>query len=131
MHFLIVILYFLLALFGWDGWGAHTIATHAFDHGTEVLYSETSITPVLARFSCIASATGACHYRLFSAHCAQSVRPASTPTCQQAPFHKLIVATGKRAELVGLPANFTFCVKQNASPPDVPCGPELHAGLAP
>lgn len=130
MHYLIAAIYFLFALFGWDGWGAHTIATHAFDHGTEVLYSETSITPVLAHFSCVASATGKCHYRLFSAHCDQPVRPASTPACQRMSFRELVVATGKRAELTGLPAHFTFCVNQDAPLPDVPCKPEQRAGLA-
>ncbi|MEP7186550.1 MAG: hypothetical protein ABI767_12010 [Rhodanobacter sp.] len=130
MHYLIAAIYFLFALFGWDGWGAQTIATHAFDHGTEVLYSEASVTPVLARFSCVSSATGECHYRFFSAHCDQPMHTASVPACQRKPYHELVVATGNRTELARLPANFTFCVNQDALPPDVPCRPELRAGLA-
>ncbi len=129
MHYLIAGIYFLFALLGWDGWGAHTIATQAFEHGTEVLYSETSITPVLARFSCVGSATGRCHYRLFSEHCHQPVRPASVPVCDRTPLREIVLSIGKSAELLGLPAGFSFCVTQQGSQ-DAACKSEPRAGTA-
>lgn len=130
MHYLIAAIYFLFALLGWDGLGARTIATHAFDHGTEVLYSEASITPVFARFSCVESATGHCHYRLFSARCDQPVRSVSAPACNRVRLRDLVVASGKSAELAGLPAGFSFCVNQQVLSSDSPCKPELRAAFA-
>ncbi len=128
MHYLIAAIYFLFALLGWDGWGAQTIATHAFDRGTEVLYSEASITPVLARFVCIDSASGRCHYRLFRAECAHPAPNASRSACMPDAAREFVLSRGDSTRLAGMPDAFDFCVSQDVLPPNESCKPRLHAG---
>lgn len=130
MHYLIAAIYFLFSLAGYDGLGTHTVVTRTIAQGVDVLDSEASITPLLARFSCVDSASGSCHYRLFSVHCDNAVHPASGPVCQRESLRELVVAAGQQGELSGLPAGFSFCVDQAALPLHAPCKWEQHSGLA-
>ena len=127
MHYLIAAIYFLFALLGWDGFGAHTIATHTFEHGTEVLYSEARITPVLASFACIDSASGRCHYRLFPSECTHRKPGALSVTCAALAAREFEVASGESTALTGMPDAFQFCVSQHDLPPNESCSPRLHA----
>lgn len=128
MHYLIAAIYFLFALLGWDGFGAHTIATHAFEHGTQVLYSEASITPVLARFVCVDSASGRCYYRLFRAECALPVPNAPPSACVPEAVREFALTRGDSTRLTGMPDAFDFCVSQHVLPPNESCKPRLRAG---
>jgi hypothetical protein len=130
MHYLIAAIYFLLALLGWDGFGVRTIATHAFEHGTEVLYSEASITPVLARFVCVDSVSGGCHYRLLAAECSHPTPTASRSSCVLQAAREFVLARGDSVQLRGMPDDFNFCVSPHAWPLNTPCTPRVHAGLA-
>jgi hypothetical protein len=130
MHYLIAAIYFMFALLGWDGFGARTIATHAFEHGTEVLYSEVSITPVLARFDCVGSASGRCHYRLFPAQCAHPAPAALPSACLPKAVREFVLARGDSTRLTGMPDDFNFCVSSHALPLNTPCKLRVHAGLA-
>lgn len=130
MHVLVAAIYILLSLIGCDGLGARSIVTHTTAQGMDVLYSEASINPLRARFSCIGSATGNCHYRLFAAHCDQAIPAISGAGCERRVLRELTVATGDSAELVGLPAGFSFCVRQEALAPAAPCKLQPQAGLA-
>lgn len=129
MHFLITAFYLLFALAGFDGWAARTIATHVSDRGTDVLYSETSITPILARFSCVDSATGRCHYRLFPSECAHQTQPGMLPGCTAGLAHEFVLVRGDSRQLSGLGDDFDFCVSAEALPSDAPCKPQQR-GIA-
>jgi hypothetical protein len=103
MHNLIAAIYFLLALFGYDG-GGTTVITRSSIDGADVIYSRTRTMVGIARFECIASASGECHYTLFRRQCASA-----TGVCSSQPAERFTVATGTKREVVGMPP-FDACV---------------------
>lgn len=105
MHNLIAAIYFLLALFGYDG-GGTTVITRSSIDGADVIYSRTRTMVGIARFECIASASGECHYTLFPRQCASL-----HGNCGDRPMDRLTVPVGGKREVVGLPA-FDACVTQ-------------------
>ena len=106
MHNLLAAIYFLLALFGYDG-GGTTVITRSSIDGTDVIYSRTRIKAGIARFECIASASGACHYTLFPRRCASM-----QGNCGDRPMDRLTIPAGSKREVVGLP-EFDACVTQD------------------
>lgn len=106
MRNLIAAIYFLLALFGYEG-GGTTVVTHARVGGVDVIHSRMRLMAGIARFECLASASGECHYTLFPDKCA------STQTdCDRHPIDRFTMPAGEKREVVGLPA-FTACVSQD------------------
>ncbi|MFC5570653.1 hypothetical protein ACFPN1_11335 [Lysobacter yangpyeongensis] len=102
MRNLIAAIYFLLAMFGCNG-GGTTIVTRSVIDGVEAVHSRIRVTADVARFECIASASGECHYTLFRDECA-------TPRdCATQPMERFAMATGASREIVGLP-EFGACV---------------------
>ena len=112
MRNLFAALYFLLALFGCDGGGTTTI-THSAVDGVDVIHARTRVKAGVARFECLASASGMCHYTLLPPPCA-----GGTP-CTEPPVDRFAMKTGESREVVGLP-RFDACVSQEASGTD--CG---------
>ena len=108
MRNLFAALYFLLALFGCDGGGTTTI-THSVSNGVDLLHASTRVKAGVARFECLASASGACHYTLLPPQCASSNAP-----CKEAPIDRFSVKTGESREVIGLPG-FTACISQDGS----------------
>ena len=111
MRNLIAAVYFLLALFGCDG-GGTVIDTRSAVDGIDALHSRIRIKAGIARFECIASASGECHYTLFPRECVSA-----SGDCSKRPPERLTIAAGATREVVGLPA-FDACVTQKdpASP---------------
>lgn len=111
-------IYFLLALFGCDGGGA-TLLDRATIDGIEALYSETRVRAGVARFECVASASGRCHYTLLPPRCAT---PGAKPSdeCRDAPVERFSIAAGTHREVVGLP-EFGVCVSDDAGAPARGC----------
>ena len=103
MRNLLALVYFLLALIGCDGGGTTWTARASLD-GQDVLHARTRLHAGVARFECIASASGRCHYALFAQACAP--QPAA---CQAAPFERFSLAVGESREVVGLPDRFQPC----------------------
>ena len=106
MRNLIAAIYFVLAMFGCDG-GGTTIVTHSIVDGAEVIHSKTRVLADVARFECISSATGECHYTLFPRKCASADRD-----CTKRPIDRFTLPRGDRREVVGLP-KFDACVAQD------------------
>ena len=106
MRNLIAAIYFLLALFGCEGGGTTTITRSVVD-GIDVIHSKTRVVAGLARFECISSATGECHYTLFPRKCASADRD-----CTKQPIDRFTLPKGARREIVGLP-KFDACVAQD------------------
>lgn len=115
MHYLIALIYFVLALLGFDGFGSHTHVNRLVVNGVEVLYSKTRTTADVADISCVRSASGSCHYRLLVRGCAAPpTRAATVPACASGPARQFVLATGASREFAGLPAHFTLCVGQDS-----------------
>lgn len=126
MHYLVATLYLLFSVLGWDGFGAHSIATYVTVQGADVLSSETRITPLFAQFSCVDSVSGSCHYRLYLDPCEASSRRRSDAPCKPGPPRELLVLRGEHVELDGLPDDFSFCVDQQAMPRGASCAFRQH-----
>ena len=123
MRNLIASVYFLLSLFGCDG-GGTTLVTRATVDGTDTLYSETRVTADIARFECIRSASGRCHYTLFPRECASA--PAQAAKCAARPPEQFALAAGKHREVVGL-SPFDLCVSHKAEALASDCKPRAQA----
>lgn len=108
MRNLIAAVYFVLALFGCDT-GGSTLVTRISEDGEDILYSRTYVKAGIARFECIASASGRCHYMLVPHDCAS---PAETD-CHKQPIERFSMAKGESRELVGLARPFDICVRDN------------------
>lgn len=106
MRNLIAALYFLLALFGCEVGGTTTV-TRSIVGGIDVIHSKTRVVAGVARFECLASTTGECHYTLFPRKCASADRD-----CAKRPIDRFTLPKGARREVVGLP-NFDACVAQD------------------
>ncbi len=115
MHYLIALIYFLLALVGLDGYGSHTLVTRSAVNGVDVLYSRTHVAAGIAEVACISSESGRCHYRVMPADCT-APRPLAVAAalCNIEPHLSFVLSAGARRQLAGLPASFTLCVSQNS-----------------
>lgn len=115
MHYLIALIYFVLALLGFDGLGSHTHVSRSVVNGVEVLYSKTRTVADVADITCIRSASGSCHYRLLARDCrAPGPRAMTASSCTADPVRQFALATGASREIKGLPAHFTLCVGQDS-----------------
>ena len=122
MHYLIALIYFVLALLGFDGVSSHTVVTRAAVNGIDVLYSKARVIADVADISCTRSASGSCHYRLLAHDCAAPrPRARAVSTCTSDPARQFAVAMGASTEMVGLPARFTLCVGQDGDSAHAEC----------
>jgi hypothetical protein len=106
MQNLIAAIYFLLALVGYDG-GGTTVVTRSVMDGIDVIHSRTRIKAGIARFECITSASGECHYTLFPRQCASA-----TGHCTTRPAERFTMTVGTTREVVGMPP-FNACVARD------------------
>ncbi|OOG52551.1 hypothetical protein B0E47_14715 [Rhodanobacter sp. B05] len=122
MHYLIALIYFVLALFGLDGAGSHTIVSRSTVNGIDVLYSKARIIADVVDVTCVRSASGSCHYRLLKHDCATPrARAATASTCAPDAVRQFAVATGASRQLAGLPGNFMLCVGQDSKSAGADC----------
>lgn len=119
MRNFIALVYFLLALVGCDGWGDSTIVMRSAIDGDYLIYSKTRIAADVAKFECIKSASGNCHYLLFRGDC--RTHGETRDACMDAPFEQFALAAGTTREIVGLPSKFRQCVSHEVklTTPDV------------
>ena len=68
METLIAVLCFVLSLAGYDPGATHFIERSTRD-GVDLLDSRIDVRPGIARFRCVRSASGTCHYTLFPRDC--------------------------------------------------------------
>ena len=114
MHYLIALIYFVLALTGLEGYGSHTLVTRAVANGVDVLYSRTTTIADAADITCVRSASGSCHYRLQARDCIASRSRAVAGPCTADPPRQFVLAAGTSKAIVDLPAVFTLCVDQGS-----------------
>ena len=94
MHELLALLSFALSLFGVHLGG--TSYSNQLHDGSTVLHSEAWSDAGRARFECVESSSGQCHYRLLPLECSEA--------CEQAPLRQFSVQEGRTVSLSGLPA---------------------------
>jgi len=93
MKEVLALVWLALSLFGCDVGGTSIVNRVSGDGLT--LRSEAYVKPDSARFRCVESSAGACHYRLLPPDCARD--------CQAAPLRRFTVAEGESLVLTGLP----------------------------
>jgi hypothetical protein len=107
---LIALLQFLLALAGIHSDGS-TWTSQVHDGG-RVLSSRAHAQDGVARFECLDSSSGRCHYTLYPQRCASLA-------CDAPPLRSFDVARGESKQIAGL-SGFRLCV----DPADAALGPD-------
>lgn len=110
----IALLQFLLALCGCSVGG--TTYSNRIDSDQEQLHSKARVQDGVARFDCVESSSGACHYTLYPEACSGKA------DCQLAPLQRFTVASGESHQVAGL-IDFRPCVATTASTLAADCQP--------
>jgi hypothetical protein len=120
MNTFLAIVYFLLSLVGLDV-GSSTFVDRSSRDGATTLESRAQVASGVARFECVRSASGQCHYTVFPQRCATARRPLAWPAtrCPGKAVERFAVASGASHEVAGL-TGFGLCVSSR----DEPLGPE-------
>jgi hypothetical protein len=113
MSKLIALLHFLLAMSGCSLDG--TTWTHHLQSGQASLDSKARVQDGVARFECLGSSSGACHYTLYPDACN------GLADCHLAPLRQFTVARGDSRQVAGL-RDFRPCVGID----DTPLGPDCQ-----
>lgn len=126
MQLLISFLSFLLTLVGWQPQpGVTTLSVSSVD-GVQVNSTKAVVDGGNARFECLRSATGRCHYVVFAGSCGQagveSKRGAAG--CTATHVRKFVLKSGESRQLRGLPGTVRFCMDPQA----IPAGPGCIQG---
>lgn len=120
MRILTMLFHALLMLAGCNGYGGNTHVTRTTADGRDLIHSEVWIGERVARFQCLASASGRCHYVLYRDECGPD--PAKGE-CVPRAFDRFAVAKGGSRELLGMPVGFAMCVSDRADPLPPRCAP--------
>lgn len=111
MNKLIAIVSFALSLYGCDFGGNTYVHRSRAADGSDVLHSRVVARPGLARFECVGSASGECHYTLYAPDCTPaSAGAAPDPAaCLAHPVQRFALARGESRQ-VAAPSRFRMCV---------------------
>ena len=115
----IALLHFLLALAG-IGVGVTTYDTRVAANGHDVLDSSAHVQDGVARFECVESSSGICHYTLYLEACSGKA------DCQLAPLQRFTVARGESHQIAGL-VDFRPCVATTGAAMGADCQPAAAA----
>lgn len=116
---LIALLQFLLALAGCSPGSINW--TSRVDDGRLALHSKASVQDGVARFECVRSSSGACHYTLYPDACGGDA------DCRLAPLQRFNVASGDSRQLTGM-VGFRPCVRLDDVLPGADCQPAAAGG---
>jgi hypothetical protein len=93
----------LLVILSACGIGGTSYSNRIGDNGHDTLYSKARVEDGVARFHCLESDRGSCHYTLYPAACAGKA------DCALAPLQRFTVARGEDRQIAGL-HDFRVCV---------------------
>ena len=110
----IALLQFLLALSGCSVGG--TSFTNRIDSDQVRLTSKAHVQDGVARFNCVETSSGSCHYTLYPDACAGKA------DCQLAPLQRFTVARGESRQIAGL-VDFRPCVATTGVAMGADCQP--------
>lgn len=119
MSKLIALFQFLLVLCGFN-FGDTSFTDRISIDGIDTLVSKADVQAGIARFSCVRSASGQCHYTLFSKDCAPTPQAATQGNCAPRPIRRFAVASGDSQQITGLP-EFRLCVDADDASPTPDC----------
>ena len=106
----------LLLILSACGIGGTTYSNRIGNNGHDTLYSKARVEDGVARFQCLESDSGQCHYTLFPEACG------GKPDCALAPLQRFTVARGEGKQIAGL-RNFRVCVGIDEKPLRADCEP--------
>ena len=86
---------------------SNTSITRTRANGVDTLYSKGSVVDGEARFQCIASSSGQCHYLVLDPACSTDA------ACATPPLRRFAVAVVKTEAMRDLPSGFHQCVSQD------------------
>ena len=110
----IALLQFLLALSGCSVGG--TTYSNRIDSDQEQLHSKARVQDGVARFECVESSSGTCHYTLYPEACSGKA------DCQLAPLQRFTVSSGESHQVAGL-IDFRPCVATTTAALAADCQP--------
>ncbi|TDV29233.1 hypothetical protein [Stenotrophomonas sp. CC22-02] len=84
-----------------------TSITRTQANGVDTLHSKGTVVEGQARFQCIASRSGQCHYVVLDPACSTDA------ACARPPLRRFAVAVGKTEAMRDLPKGFRQCVSQD------------------
>ncbi|HEY4556000.1 MAG TPA: hypothetical protein VIG68_06145, partial [Lysobacter sp.] len=121
MNTLIAVACLLLSLFGLDI-GHHTFVHHVRADGRDALHTRTTVQAGAARFECLSSASGRCHYAVTAGNCGSAVQAenAAHAPCTSAVAQRFAVDDGARREIAGL-QRFRPYASREATMPEAAC----------
>jgi hypothetical protein len=108
--------YFVLSLYGCDI-GTQNYVNRTTADGREALHSRATVQAGVARFECVRSASGRCHYAVFDRDdCVAAPREgrAAPAGCVAEPVERFALAAGDSRHVPGL-TGFRLCVGTDAA----------------
>lgn len=107
MRYLTTMLSCLLSLFGCHDKVTSTSITRISDHGSDQLFSRTSVREEGASFECLRSASGRCYYQVFNESCDANQH------CERGDIRRFDVRAGQVQRRENLPTGFQACVSNS------------------
>ncbi|SFS08820.1 hypothetical protein SAMN05216570_2464 [Dyella sp. OK004] len=117
MRNLLALIYYVMTLVGCTG--GRTIEMHSIADGHDKVHGVVHLQAGVAKFECLGSASGQCHFALFSAVCPDAT---ADKACDAPPLERLALAVGASREIVGLPVDFKACVDERDDTAASICG---------
>lgn len=114
MDRLLALLYFLLSLFGIDT-GTTTLVQRGGHDDAGAFFSRTTVQAGIARFDCVRSASGRCHYTVLPPRCAHT-----SVTSMRCPPKRFVLDSGTSRQVLGM-ARFRLCAGSEAAKPTTRC----------
>lgn len=115
MRLLISLVSFLLSLVGLNPPTGPTTLTLSVD-AAGLTSTKSQLGAEGARFECLHSASGRCHYVVFVNDCARTAAPAATEACATRVLERFTLASGQWHRTGRLPAGVRHCLDPNAMP---------------
>lgn len=124
MRVLISLVSFLLTLAGCNPHAGTTTLTFSSVDGVGINSTKARIAGGNARFECLQSASGSCHYVVFLSNCEKGDAQASTAVdaCTTTVVQQFTLAAGDVKEFTRLPAGVKHCLSHDAMPVAPDCG---------
>ena len=121
MRILVSLFSFLFTLAGCDPKPGVTTMTFSSVDGVEINSTKSRISGGDARFECLKSATGSCHYLVYVETCAAAKISSADTACTTRVLERFTLAAGKVKELYDLPIGVRHCVDHEAQPKTPEC----------
>jgi hypothetical protein len=113
MRILISLISFLFTLAGCNPQPGVTTMTFSSVDGVGVNSTKARIGAGDARFECLKSATGSCHYVVFVSDCKEDTAKGG---CTTRVIERFTLPAGERRDLSGLPSGSRHCLSHQAMP---------------